>query len=74
MRQAADNTAMGFAATFITDGGYHYTATNLPGVEEADSILKYLLSVPFAEELTEGCLRLVETQEGVQLQIISDGE
>lgn len=74
MRQVADDAAMGFAATFITDSGHHHTTTNLPGVEEAVDILQYLLSVPFAGEVSKGCLRLVETQEGVQLQIISDGD
>ena len=74
MRQIADNAAMGFAATFITDAGYHYTTTNLPGVEEADSILQYLLSVPFSEEVTKGCLRLVETRDGIQLQIVDNDE
>jgi hypothetical protein len=74
MRQAADNAAMGFAATFITETGYHYTNTNLPGVGEEDSVLQYLLSIPFGEEVTEGCLRLVETQDGVQLQIVEDAQ
>lgn len=74
MRQIADEAAMGFAATFITDGGYHYTTTNLPGVEEADNILQYLLSVPFGEEVTNGCLRLVETRDGIQLQIVGDDD
>jgi hypothetical protein len=74
MRQAADNAAMGFAATFITETGYYYTTTNLPGVGEEDSVLQYLLSIPFGEEVTEGCLRLVETQDGVQLQIVKDAQ
>lgn len=70
MRQAADDAEMGFAATFITDDGYHYTTTNLPGVAEEESILQYLLSVPLGEDDAEGYIRLVETQDGIQLQIV----
>ena len=72
MREAADNAGMGFAATFITDEGYHYTATNLPGVEEMDNIIQYLLSEPLGEDAAEGCISLVETENGIQLQIIED--
>ena len=38
------------------------------------NILQYLLSVPFGEEATEGCIRLVETEDGVQLQIVADAQ
>jgi hypothetical protein len=74
MREAADNAGMGFAATFITDEGYHYTATNLPGVEEVGNIIQYLLSEPLGEDAAGGCIRLVETRDGVQLQIVSNEE
>jgi hypothetical protein len=74
MRQTAEDADMCFAATFVTESGHHYTVTNLPGVERKDNILQYLLSVPFGEESTEGCIRLVETEEGVQLQIVSDAK
>ena len=74
MRQKAENADMCFAATFVTTSGHHYTVTNLPGVERKDNILQYLLSVPFGEESTEGCIRLVETQDGIQLQIVEDAQ
>ena len=74
MRQKAENADMCFAATFVTTSGHHYTVTNLPGVERTDNILQYLLSVPFGEESTEGCSRLVETQDGIQLQIVEDAQ
>ena len=74
MRQKAENADMCFAATFVTTSGHHYTVTNLPGVERTDNILQYLLSVPFGEESTEGCIRLVETQDGIQLQIVEDAQ
>lgn len=74
MRQKAEDADMCFAATFVTESGHHYTVTNLPGVERKGNILQYLLSVPFGEESTEGCIRLVETEEGVQLQIVSDAK
>lgn len=72
MRQKAEDADMCFAATFVTPSGYHYTTTNLPGVERKDNILQYLLSVPFGERSVEGCIRLVETEDGIQLQIVED--
>lgn len=71
MRQTADDAGMGFAATFVTDDGQHHTTTNLPGVEKDLNILQHLLFIPFEEknEMLSGYLRLVETQDGVQLQI-----
>lgn len=72
MRQAADDAGMGFAATFVTDDGHHYTMTNLFDSMPSETVLQYLLSVPYFEEAIDGCLRLVETQEGVQLQILTD--
>jgi len=74
MRQVSEDADMCFAATFVTPSGHHYTTTNLPGVAEANNILQYLLSIPFGEEVTEGCLRLVETEDGVQLQIVADAQ
>ena len=74
MRQTAEDADMCFAATFVTESGHHYTVTNLPGVERKDNILQYLLSVPFGEGSTEGCIRLVETEDGVQLQIVADAK
>jgi len=74
MREAADNAGMGFAATFITDDGHHYTATNLPGVAEVANIIQYLLSEPLGEDAAGGCIRLVETRDGIQLQIVSNEE
>lgn len=72
MRQAADDAGMGFAATFVTDDGRHYTTTNLFDSMPSETVLQCLLSVPYFEEAIDGCLRLVETQEGVQLQILTD--
>ena len=39
-----------------------------------DNIIQYLLSEPLGEDEAEGCIRLVETREGIQLQIVSNEE
>jgi hypothetical protein len=74
MRKAADDAEMGFAATFITPAGFHYTTTNLPGGYQLEDFVQQLLLMPFNDNSTKGVLRLVETEEGIQLQIISEAE
>lgn len=74
MRKTADDAEMGFAAAFVTPEGYHYTTTNLPGGHSLDDYVQQLLLMPFNEDSVIGMLRLVETEEGVQLQIISEVE
>jgi hypothetical protein len=74
MRKSADDAGMGFAATFVTPTGFHYTTTNLPGGYQLDDFVQQLLLMPFNDDSIEGVLRLVETEDGIQLQIISETE
>ena len=74
MRTAADEANMGFAAAFVTDDGQNYITSNLREYVVEDYILQLLLTVPFQDEQKGGQICLVETQDGVQLQIVPDAE
>ena len=74
MREIADSNGMGFAASFVSPDGSHYTTTNLPNVNYDNFIIQHLLSVPFVEDDQKGRVQLVETTDGVQLQIIPEVE
>ena len=74
MREIADSNGMGFAASFVSPDGSHYTTTNLPNVNYDNFIIQHLLSVPFVENDQKGRVQLVETTDGVQLQIIPEVE
>jgi hypothetical protein len=73
MRELADSNEMGFVASFIEPDGSNYTITNLPHAQN-DFIIQNLLVEPFMDENGGGRVQLVETYEGVQLQIIPDAE
>ena len=73
MREVADSNEMGFAASFVEPDGSNYTITNLPHAQN-NLILQQLLMEPFMDEKGGGRVQLVETYEGVQLQIIPDAE
>lgn len=73
MREVADSNEMGFVASFVEPDGSNYTITNLPHVQN-NFILQNLLMEPFMDEKGGGRVQLVETYEGVQLQIIPDAE
>jgi len=74
MRSAADDAGMGFAASFSTEDGYHYITSNLIEYDLYDHVLQLLLTVPYQEEDQSGQIQLVETEDGVQLQIVPDFE
>ena len=74
MRSAADDAGMGFAASFSTEDGYHYITSNLIEYDLYDHVLQLLLTVPYQEEEQGGQIQLVETEDGVQLQIVPDFE
>ncbi len=74
MRSAADDANMGFAASFSTEDGYHYITSNLIEYDLYDHVLQLLLTVPYQEEEQGGQIQLVETEDGVQLQIVPDFE
>jgi len=73
MREVADSNQMGFAASFVEPDGSNYTITNLPHVNN-NILLQRLLTQPFVDEIGSGRVQLVETNEGVQLQILTDAE
>lgn len=73
MRQIADSNSMGFVASFVEPDGSNYTITNLPDPQD-NYIIQNLLMEPFMDENGGGRVQLVETQEGVQLQIIPEAE
>jgi len=73
MREVADSNQMGFAASFVEPDGSNYTITNLPHVNN-NILLQRLLTQPFVDEIGSGRVQLVETNEGIQLQILTDAE
>ena len=73
MRELADSNEMGFVASFIEPDGSNYTMTNLPHAQN-DFIIQKLLSEPFVDGESRGRVQLVETYEGIQLQIVPDAE
>lgn len=78
MREQADRADMGFAGSFITENGYHYSISNLENDDIQKQVVDYLVKLKIDENLDiqdlQKYFRIVETADGVQIQIISDFE
>jgi len=75
-REAADRSNMSFFGSFITNEGYHYSVTNINQDEIDRKTVQYLIDL----QLNEGFdihkahqnLKILETDEGVQMKITND--
>jgi hypothetical protein len=78
MREEADRSNMSFFGSFITDDGYHYSVTNINQEDIDKQLVQYLVQFQLGEEfdLTElqKKLKVVETNEGIQLQIRDESD
>ena len=76
MREQADRSDMGFAGGFVTENGYHYTISNLENDDIQKKAVDYLVKLKIKETLEmsdlEKYFKIVQTEDGVQIQIISD--
>lgn len=78
MREEADRSNMSFFGSFITEEGYHYSVTNIHQEDIDKKFVQYLVQFQLVEgfDLTElqKKLRVVETNEGIQLQIRDESD
>jgi hypothetical protein len=78
MREQADRSDMGFAGSFVTEEGYHYSVTNLPEDDiqrqTVDYLVKLKLNGDFNPVQIPKYFRIVSTDEGVQIQVINEDD
>lgn len=77
-REAADRCKMSFFGSFVTDEGYHYSVTNINQGEIDRKTVQYLidfqLNDSFDIDKAHQNLKIVSTEEGVQMRIVNDAE
>jgi hypothetical protein len=75
-REAADRCKMSFFGSFVTDEGYHYSVTNINQNEIDRKTVQYLIDLQlndsFNIDKAHQNLKIVATDEGIQMKITND--
>ncbi len=75
-REAADRCKMSFFGSFVTDEGYHYSVTNINQDEIDRKTVQYLIDFQLNDNFdvnkAHQNLKIVSTDEGVQMRIVND--
>ena len=75
-REAADRCKMSFFGSFVTDEGYHYSVTNINQDEIDRKTVQYLIDLQlnnsFNIDKAHQNLKIVATDEGIQMKITND--
>jgi hypothetical protein len=75
-RETADRSGMGFYGSFVTDDGYHYSVTNIDSHIVEQKMIDYLINFKLTEDfdLSEfmNRLRVIQTSEGVKMELTDD--
>lgn len=78
MREEADRSDMSFFGSFVTEEGYHYSVTNIDQADLDKKLVQYLVQFQLGEDFDltdlQRRLKVVETNEGIQLQIRDEFE
>jgi uncharacterized protein (DUF1015 family) len=72
-RETADRSNMSFFGSFVTADGHHYSITNINEDEIEQKTIQYLIDFKLSETFDLNAiqqnLKIVSTDEGIQLQI-----
>lgn len=76
MREQADRSSMGFAGSFVTEDGYHYSITNLNEddiqVKTVDFLVRLRIKETFDFGVVQKYYKIVQTDEGVRVEVCNE--
>mgnify|MGYP006280650557 CR=1 FL=1 len=76
MREQADRSNMGFAGSFITESGYHYSISNLDEDDIQEQVVDFLVRLKIKETFDFGQIqryyKIIQTEEGVKIEVINE--
>lgn len=76
MREQADRSDMGFAGSFVTEDGYHYSISNLSEDDIQKKTVDFLVRLRIREMFDFGAIqkyyKIVQTDEGVRVEVCNE--